>query len=151
MFIEQYIDFSLINDVKFLWHFEKYWDDDNVIISLIKCLDNPNSLLELYNDKNKWHGCFGSMAIITHSFLTKLVDNHNIFILLDHVIGKGLRCIFETVFGLICSLYSNVWEYPSMYGIMHDYMQWGYSYEQYIEDTHSNNIKLPIIKVWTGR
>jgi hypothetical protein len=58
----------------------------------------------------------------------------------------------ERIFALLCcaeeeKLYMN----PSIYGIIHDYIKWGYNYDQYMNDKYMNDSKLDIIKVWSGR
>ena len=68
VFINKYIDFS-VEKYKFLWDFQHNWDqieDETVMIKLF----NDEKLLNFYNNKNLWKGCFGGMSIITHDYLT---------------------------------------------------------------------------------
>jgi hypothetical protein len=58
----------------------------------------------------------------------------------------------ERIFALIC-IHENkdLSINPSIFGIIHEYTRFGYSYEDYLEDKKNNNLNKDIIKVWTGR
>ena len=67
----------------------------------------------------------------------------------------------ERIFSVLCTYeYTNLKNNPSIYGIIHHYIHWGYTFENYLIDTESTtenskeNNKLnhyDLIKVWTGR
>jgi hypothetical protein len=85
--------------------------------------------------------------------LFRLISSINLFKLLDYIDTREKRMTFERVFALITTLENNVLTLePSMYGIIHHYIHWGYTYENYINDINNNNINhLDLIKVWSGR
>ena len=158
-FIQQYIDFNLYEDVRFIWHFEHNWDNEIREIELLKFLDLSSSSLEtLYKDKNKWKGCFGCQSIISYGFLQNIAEKYNIFKLLDFIDSREKRMHFERIFGFLCCIekdkYNN-YNYnnsTSIFGSIHEYIKWGYTFEKYLYDVNHKNInKYKIIKVWSGR
>jgi hypothetical protein len=52
---------------------------------------------------------------------------------------------------MIYSLYPHLKKCPSLFGKIQNYLNFGYSYEEYINDVNHRNINKPLIKVWTGR
>lgn len=100
--IQKYIDFDNIRDVKFLWSFEHHWDSPDAERTLLKTLNNNEELLNLYNEKSKWVGCFGGMSVITHQFLSTIVEKYDMFRLLDYIHCRPDRCNFERVFATLC-------------------------------------------------
>ena len=165
VFIQSYIDFNLIEDVQFIWHFEHNWDNEKEEIDALKILlsDNNNlfeSVESLYKDKNKWKGCFGSQSVISHNFLKNIAEKYNIFKLLEIIDSREKRMIFERVFGFLCCIQNNNINDISLFGSIHDYLKWGYKFEEYLQDLrHEHNYndinkyinKYKIIKVWSGR
>jgi len=69
VFIQQYVNFESINDIKFIWHFEHISDIPSDELKLIYHLNKSEELTEFYYDKNSWKGCFGSMSVISLEFL----------------------------------------------------------------------------------
>ena len=106
-------------------------------------LFNNQELLNFYNNKTLWVGCFGSMSIITHDYLTSINDKYKISLLLDKIVTRHNRCSFERVIAVLLQINS---KQPILLGNIHKYCPWGISYED--KEKHNN---LPIIKVWTGR
>jgi hypothetical protein len=148
-FIQTHINFDQITDIKYLWHFHHDWDnqqDEKNIIEL--AIKNKKEVLLQYDKKDLWYGTFGIQAVITRDFLNKLIERFNIFNLLKHVNTRKQRMAIERIFGLLCSIQKpELYDEPSLFGIIHDYCKWGYTYQDY-----KNNLSnLPIIKVWTGR
>jgi hypothetical protein len=143
---------NIPDKVKFLWDFEHYFDNEIEEINLLKNLNNSEKLIEFYIHKNLWKGCFGVMSIIDYEFLKSIQEKYNFFTLLNDIKTRDSRMNLERVFATICSYeISEMTKYPSIFGNIHSFIKWGYSYEQYIEDKNNNTINLPIIKVWTGR
>jgi len=158
VFIQKYINFGKKN--KFIWHFEHKWDEDDKEKKFISYLDNNKPLLEFYDNKELWSGCFGGMTVINYDFLKMLNNKYNIIKLIDYIKCRDDRMRFERIIACVFS-YENV-NTVSIFGRIHEYMPWGYTFEQYIIDkniprgyTYSSNILnknyLPIVKIWTGR
>jgi hypothetical protein len=159
-FIQQFIDFG--PDNIFLWEFEHYCDEPINEINLIEKLnissDNKllnniaqiDTILKLYSSKHLWVGCFGAMSVISHDYLSLLNNKYNLLNLVHHIKCRNDRMNFERVFAVLFTLEKNIINKASIYGIIHKYCKWNYKYQQYILDKH-NNIKLPIVKVWSGR
>jgi hypothetical protein len=153
VFIQKHIDFKTDN-VNFLWCF--YLGGENIISERqkISCLKNSEELLNFYND-GKWLGCFGGMSVITHEFLSMLVEKYDMFQLLDVILCREDRMCFERIFAVICI--SNAATPPSLFGVIHDYIKWGYTFGEYIHSKpiiKTINVKRnirPLIKVWSGR
>jgi hypothetical protein len=153
-FIQKYIDFFKFNNIKFIWHFSHHWDSVKDEIKLINAIKYNNNILSLHNDKTKWFGCFGLQSVIEYDFLNKLSEKYNLFNLLEIINNREKRMNAERIFALLCTaeeeeLHIN----PSIYGIIHHYINWGYNYDSYVDDKNIEN-KLDnydIIKVWSGR
>jgi hypothetical protein len=142
VFINQYIDFY-VNKYKFIWHFNNHEydqiDDETKMIKLF----NDDSLLKFYENKELWRGCFGALTIIKHDYLTFINNKYEIKKLLESILNRYNRCSFERV--IACLLQKNDIE-SSLLGDIHNYCQWGITFDQ--KDNYKH---LPIIKVWTGR
>jgi hypothetical protein len=103
-------------------------------------------------NKKEWNGNFGVQGFINYNFLNYINNKYNITNLLNVVKNKADRCCLERLFGIIFSSESKTkFKNKSLFGYIHNYQKFGYSYDEYINDL--NNKKLPqyIIKVWTGR
>jgi hypothetical protein len=141
VFINSSIDFN-VERYKFIWDFEHYFDQTEIETSMIKVFDDKE-LLDFYNNKDLWKGCFGGMSIVTHDYLSYINSKYDFGKLLDVIKTRNDRCCFERVIG--CLLESNGRETPLL-GNIHSYCRWGFSFEEKDNFTH-----LPIIKVWIGR
>lgn len=155
-FIQSNIDFEIFNDIKFLWHFDHYWDKINEDVDLIHKLDL--NILQNYFEKNKWKGCFGLQSVIDYNFLKKISEKYNLFSsprLFELVNKRNKRMIMERIFALICTIENkNLENDPSIFGRIHSYIKWGYTFDTYINHIINKNkiiLKYPIIKVWSGR
>jgi len=146
VFINKHIEFN-VDKFKTLWTFKHNWDqhdDETIMISSY----NDKQLLDFYNNKNIWNGCFGGMAIIKHDYLKEINCRYDISNLLEFVTSRHNRRSFERVIGCLldgCLLRMDPRE-DSLLGDIHDYCNWGITF-----DEKQNYAHLPIIKVWTGR
>jgi hypothetical protein len=114
---------------------------------LLNALNNKK-LNDFYNKKDQdlWKGCFGSMSVITYSYLKKVDSEFHIARLVEHITSRKVRCGFERI--IACLLQVNVME-TSLFGDILKYCHWGLNYDQYLKQEYDKN--LPLIKVWTGR
>jgi hypothetical protein len=93
---------NLIQDVNFLWYFNtKRYDSINSISKKLIILENQE-LINTFNDKNSWDGCFGVSSIITWNFLNEIQDKFNLFKLLNHIKKRLDRMDLERIFSLCC-------------------------------------------------
>jgi hypothetical protein len=153
VFIQKYINFDKYEEIKFIWHFESKWFDQNEETYLLEKINNCNDLLKHYNNKEYIHGCFGVQSVITYKFLNNIQNKYNFFKLLDYVDSRKLRMDVERVFALVCiNECEELKTDPSIFGIIHNYINFGYTYDEYYNDKKTYNLhKYAIIKVWTGR
>lgn len=153
VFINKYVDFSNIKDVKFIWHFEHFWDKEEDEKNMTRLLNYSNELENHYNDKSKWKGCFGGMSVIEYNFVKLLDEKYNFFILLNHINNRSQRMSFERVFALVCSYEKNILtENPSVFNNIMTYTRAGYSFGEYIFEKINNiDSGLELSKIWTGR
>ena len=144
VFINSNIDFT-VKTYKQLWSFEHRWDEPRDEIRIIKTLDNYKDVLDKYNNKKTWEGCFGGMSIITHDYLKQLDDKYNFSNLLPHIKTRPDRRCFERI--IACLLQTNDCDTPEcLLGDIHAYCKWGIKFKDW-----QVSKKLPVIKVWTGR
>uniref|UniRef100_A0A6C0H9N7 Glycosyltransferase 2-like domain-containing protein n=1 Tax=viral metagenome TaxID=1070528 RepID=A0A6C0H9N7_9ZZZZ len=149
-----------------IWNFQHHWethpDITNEIKSLISKLNPQHTqrLLELYEKKHQWTGCFGVMSIINTEYIsTTLHQTYHLFNLLEHITTRTHRCCLERVFGLICAdSIKTPAPAPALLGDIHHYINqycnWEYDFDQYMNDKNNINIKLqqfPMIKTHSGR
>lgn len=142
VFINSFIDISDINDYKILWCFEHKWDqidDETIMINSFNDVD----LMNFYENKNYWVGCFGGMSIIKHDYLVFINNKYDISKLLKYVLNRYNRCSFERV--IACLLQKHI-SNKSLFGNIHKYCKWGIKFNEKDKYKH-----LPLIKVWTGR
>lgn len=168
VFIQQPINFH-VDEYKMLWHFPSYLMKDGQSSSKqleqIRALNNGD-LNQMYEHffLNKFNGCFGAMSIITHDYLNEINNIFKIDKLLPHITCRISRCAFERIFSFLLiykqkkgnvitggSLWnnrSNI-KHQSLLGDIVKYCKWGITFDEYIKYRHK--MKLPIVKVWTGR
>jgi hypothetical protein len=142
VFINKYIDMS-VNKYKLLWEFDADCDNIEDVKNMIN-LFNDKELLNLYDNKGLWKGCFGGMSIITHDYLTFINNKYDISKLLACVLTRYNRCSFERV--IACLLQKNEKKEETLLGNILHYCSWGISFKE-----KDNYMHLPFIKVWTGR
>ena len=169
VFIQKKIPFhKLKGPVLPLWHFynERFENPDNSV-RLIQELKYREILTPMFYNKdkylvlsmntntNEWVGCFGCQCFIDHNFLCKLQIKYNLFSLLKYVQTRKDRCCLERIMGILFYLNNPTMNQKNIYSLLGQittYMRWGYTYDRYrMNYTNPNIMKLPIIKVWTGR
>ena len=141
VFINKYIDFS-VDKCRIIWDFEHHWDqieDETRIINVF----NDAELTNFYKSKHLWKGCFGSMSIITHDYLTSINNKYDISKLLDCILNRHNRSSFERVIG--CLLQKDC-KTDALLGNIHGYCNVGLTFKDKDNCNH-----LPLTKVWTGR
>ena len=141
VFINAHIDTN-VSKYKLLWEFEHHSDqieDETIMINLF----NDKELLDFYENKNLWKGCFGGMSIITHNYLTFINDKYDISKLLNVITTRYNRCSFERI---IACLLQKHGKKEVLLGNITYYCKWGINFNE-----KDNFLHLPVIKVWTGR
>lgn len=140
-----------VDTIKFLWTFKHNYNNHNDELKLINHLkaDKIDELKYTHSNQTLWSGCFGLQSIITLKFLELLESEYNIFNLVAIIDNRKERCNTERIFAVLChNLNKKLIKSNSIFGNIHKYIKWGYSYDEYISD--SNNTR-KIIKIWTGR
>jgi hypothetical protein len=125
------------NNDSFLWQFEHKWDDVTTEMQLIKELDNNTELIDLYNDKESWKGCFESMSFISHELLAKINSRYNIYKLLNLINNNSLNSAFERVFALMFIIQNNKYTVP-ICGDIHWTTLCPISYSNYLLNKHND-------------
>ena len=162
VFFHKRINFEKIIGLKVvpLWYFNS--DKENLdntlrITNSLKNNYNIHKLLSM-NDSilslnfNKWYGCFGVQSFINHTFLLYLEKKYNISNMVHSVKCRSDRCSLERIFGSIFFTESSkLCNIKSLFGNIHKYQKWGYTYDNYEKDINNKKIIKPIIKIWTGR
>ena len=154
VFINKFIDFSKFKNykIKYLWHFTHDWDNIEEEINILNYFNN-NELNNFYHKKDEWYGCYGLQCYIDYNFLDNIVKKYNLFILLKYINNRELRMNLERVLSVIFTYeYEPLRKDPSIYGIIHHYIHWGYLFENYINDKKNKKLeKYDLLKVWSGR
>jgi hypothetical protein len=113
------------------------------------------AVLAMNNDM--WMGCFGCQCYIEYSFVKYIHEKYNLFSLLKFIKDRRDRCCFERIIGIIFYLENPMIRESHIYSLLGPiwtYMEWGYTYEEYIvNNNRKDNIYIdkPLIKIWTGR
>lgn len=105
VFLQNKQEFNEKEPVQFLWNFNDYntnYEGKKEVEKCINYLKLSKELLELYNNPNRWTGCFGMMSVIDYNFLKLIVEKYNLFILLDHIKCRRERCYMERIFAILC-------------------------------------------------
>jgi hypothetical protein len=166
VFINKKINFDLVENIKFIWHFSHEWDTETDEIKLLNNIFNYNlenndlennislkdKLINFYYEKS-WMGCFGIQTVISYNFLQLIFDKYRLYNLIHIIKTRDNRMNLERIFGLICTFENkNLIINSSFYGKIHHYIHWGYTFDMYLNDRKKNNLdKYDIIKVWSGR
>jgi hypothetical protein len=147
VFIQKYVDFH-VDKFKFIWNFYHDWDVPQDEIKILSVFEDED-LISFYNETHLWTGCFGSMSIIKHEYLTFVHEKYNFHKLLDVIVNKYDRMLFERV--IACMLQINHIENNDiiLLGNILEYGKYGINYHEYLE--HKDNLQLPIIKIWGSR
>lgn len=158
MFLNEEMDIEKImsvEDVLFLWHFtheDDYFEQQKQIVRNSN-LHFKNDLLHFHEHMDRWLGCFGVCAIITHEFMKHLFEKYNFGDLIHHIRTKSERCCLERIFPLICyyelpglieqsSLFGHIKRHPYAFHL---------NYEKYLHKIDELLVACPIVKVWSGR
>lgn len=116
-------------------------------LRIINSFNNP-LLTAFYSNKLYWKGCFGSMTIIKHTFLSSIHKTFNINTLIPFILTRNDRSSFERI--LACLLqYNN--RYSCLIScISNYYMAFRLDYHTYMNNINSFE-SIPIVKYWSGR
>ena len=152
VFINSVIDTSTTT-VQYLWSFGEHEPYYRVYTEFLL------SLLHIDKDiyiKKEWQdqGCFGTMCVITLSFLEELFDMFPLPMLAPFITIRVHCMCLERVFAICCFLFfknRSISLQPSLYGSIVDYMPYGTSYNEYIQNKQHYTSIYPIIKVWISR
>lgn len=150
VFLQSRIDFEKIEDVHFLWHFTQHcWDNIQDEVGLLQYMTNNTKLIEFYHQKHLWYGCFGAQSIVSLRFLQHLEDTYQFSRILPHVSSRVQRYAIERILGCMFTMEKrSLLHNPSLFGIIFDFLPWGFSFSNYLEHSPSH---LPVIKVWSER
>jgi hypothetical protein len=143
VFINKYIDIKA-DKYKLLWEFEHNSDqieDETLMLGLF--LDKDKEIIDFYNKKELWKGCFGGMTIINYDYLEFINNKYDLSNLIPLITSRYNRCSFERV--LACLLQKN-YKKECLLGNIHRYCRWGININEL-----NNYLHLPVIKVWSGR
>jgi len=148
-------------DVLPFWHFdadkENYLNTQKISTVLknhyeLQVKINMNEINILGLNKTGWNGCFGVQSFINYNFLNYINNKYKITNLLHVVKNRSDRCCLERLFGIIFSSESKInIRNKSLFGHIHNYQNFGYSYDQYINDINNSKIPQYVVKVWSGR
>ena len=142
VFINEYINFN-VDTYKFIWCFKTHkYDQIEDETKMIKIFEDQE-LLDFYENKNLWNGCFGGMSIITYEYLNYINSKYDISKLLPYVLKRYNRCSFERV--IACLLQKDHIQ-TELLGDIHKYCAWGITFYNFYYYTN-----LPMTKVWSGR
>jgi hypothetical protein len=140
--INKYIDFN-VNKYRPLWNFRHGSCDQIPDETLMIKSFNDTQLLEFYQNRIFWNGCYGGMSVIRHDYLRFINTKYPIANLLEFVLNRYNRMSFERVIG--CVLSSHEMTSPIL-GNITEYCPWGLHMHQ-----KNSYMHLPIFKYWTGR
>jgi hypothetical protein len=162
VFFHKRIHFERLNGVNILplWIFHS--DKENVenTRKIVRHLKNSFSIEEklagevtiLGLKPDKWYGCFGVQSYIKLEFLERMEAKYGITRLISSINCRADRCCLERIFGAIFFTESpKLFASKSLLGNIMTYQNWGYSFDEYMEDFKKGAIQRPVIKVWTGR
>ena len=122
---KQFEGLEAIQDINYIWNFTNHrvhWHiieepkteyniennirthDDlilhNVNTSFDHTSDFYNYFITTYPRKQEWVGCYGSLSIIRHDFLKKVVERTNLFALIPNIKDKRDRITLESIITL---------------------------------------------------
>jgi len=155
IFIQKPIKFDKYN--KFLWHFVTHeWDNTRGETNIINQLTNSVDILDLYNNKTEWYGCFGVMSVITYTMIHDINSKYNFFNIVNYIKCRNDRMMLERVFASILWYEASLTPSNcSYFGDINYFCKWGfdeeYTIKKYFNDKSEGKIDLPIVKLWSGR
>ena len=139
--------------VRFLWHFNHNWDEPRQEKQWLSRLHHSKALVDFYDKKTQWFGCFGVQSIIRLDFLDFLEFKYDLFKnVLPLIEKRSDRMCMERVFAVLCTVeFFPLQSKPSVFGNIHEFgLPWGYDFKQYRTQPQTWKY-LPAVKVWTGR
>lgn len=150
-----------------LWHFHADRENVNNTMRIVHQLApstrhalihslgmNPSAMMGMSLEHNKWRGCFGVQCYISLSFLEHLERKYGITRLVRAVFTRADRCCLERIFGcMFCMESPALAKQKSLLGniMVYERWRWGYTFDEYIEDQKNKKVRMPVVKVWTGR
>lgn len=144
-----------VDTYRFLWHFEQHqYDFDPGVTKILYPLDREG-LLDLYYRKIDWFGCFGSMMVINHDYLTEIMKKYDMFkVMIPLTTGRFERMHLERAFAVI--MIHNDERHPSYFGDIHkwaDNTKGEHSFGHINMDDYKelHNDDTVIFKIWVGR
>ena len=149
VFIQKRIDFSLRENMQFLWTFNSAWDTELEQYYHELCGPMPKSeeILAFYYLR-QFRGCFGLMSVIKWDFLDLLAED-GLFLALEQIKGRrDARSALERVLGFMAFRRDPMIQ--AKWGEIHSYMRWGTTFLEYLAPG-SISTNLDVVKVWTGR
>ena len=162
VFFHKKINFELLNNINVipLWFFNPDKENINNTLRITNHLKNKiliDPQLSFNNiviglPHNNWYGCFGVQSYINHGFLLQLQNKYNLTNMISAVSCRADRCCLERIFG--CIFYTEnpkIIKPKALLGNIHEYQNWGLTFDDYINKLKKKQKIKPIIKVWTGR
>ena len=154
MILNKRVPYEEVDDYMFLYELDNTCVYDNELNNLLANTKIPDALTSL-KKSGKWRGCWGSVMVITSSFIDDLEDVIGISKWKNQINNRPMRIGLESAIGISCMyLNSNKNKY-SLYGpifdmnVMKDPGNEKYTLDMYLED--KSRIKDSIIKIWNGR
>lgn len=150
------LDTQNIYTYQFLWNFgDHVWDHDHSNITLL--FPFGQEAVDLYMRKFEWKGMFGSMSVITHDYLSSIVQKHNFLDEWVHYIkDRGQRMNLERSLAILFIHHDK--EYPAIFGDIFDWPSRvipGRRFEGITLDDWENLVQNGdepnIFKIWLGR
>ena len=169
VFFHKRINFEKIKlSVLPLWHFNRHIDEkenkrnnlriaqslqnNTKVMYQLKSIMANESFAIQWNANDSWNGCFGVQCFINYFFLQRLEATYKISNMLQWVRNRTDRCSLERIMGVLFNIECpQTRQVKSLLGDIFSYMNFGYSFDQYVESVRRNRVIRPIVKVWTGR
>lgn len=162
VFLRKRIAFeSLTFPVIPLWHFPSDTENKENLLRIALALKNAHIVRGIINKDDimmpikgrsdrQWKGAFGVMCFIKHDFLSRLEKKYGFSALTSVVKCRTDRCGLERIMAILFHIeFPGLLSRPSLLGPIFQYMRWGTTFDEYIED--GQGFRLPVVKVWSGR
>lgn len=144
VYVNKYIDFN-VEKYKFIWEFDHKHDQIEDETNMIRSFKD-SELLEFYQNKSLWIGCFGAMSVIRHDYLVFINNKYDISNLLNFVLNRYNRMSFERVLAVLLQKHEKSEKTETILGNIHKYCRWGVRHDEIDKMKH-----LPLIKFWSSR
>lgn len=149
---QSYVDFSTVENVSFLWHFETHaYDDVRLCEMMLQTLpsETQKNILSVYKSNN-WFGSLGCMMVLERDFLNELETQFALRSFQTIITDKPKAIEFERLIAVLCYMvYPELHKRPSLFGDIST-MIWGLRYSHYISNitAYSNQ---SVIKLFGAR